>query len=188
MPTVIQHACQENTPKVSVSGVTVMMILAYIMTTPQHNMSPASKAQNDVERWLIHEGLRLKYQKDNDSTFKVIVSGPPDAQDVDTEIFEPAGQQGVIVVGRKCPFGTAQNQRYLAMSEAEQENVQERITEYCNSIGAVHRFLTESGRSIVGVYIVIDAADKQNQSYFSDSLRQVTKMADMVKEYIRRTT
>lgn len=147
----------------------------------------ASLIQNSVERWLVHEGLKFKYQKpDGDHAFKVVISGPADVRDVDTEVFEPAKQLGVIVIGRRCPFGTSQNQRYLNMSESEQKKVQERIAEYCNYIGVVHRFLIESGRSMVCVYIVIDSKDKQNQSDFSESLQSITKISDTVKEYMRR--
>ena len=147
----------------------------------------ASRIQNDVERWLVHEGLRFKYQKPNDDhAFKAVISGPSDVRDIDTEIFEPAKQPGVIVVGRKCPFGTGLNQRFLNMTASEQQRVRDRITEYCTSVGAVHRFFTDNGRSIVGVYIVIDSADRQNQSDFSESLRHITRMSDQVKEHIRR--
>ena len=146
-----------------------------------------SRIQNNVERWLVHEGLRFKYQKpDHDHSFKVVISGPPDVRDIDTEIFEPAKQPDVIVVGRRCPFGTRLNQRFLNMTASEQQRVRERITEYCNYVGAVHRFLMDNGRSIVGVYVVIDSADRQNQSDFSESLRQITRISDQVKEHIRR--
>lgn len=148
-----------------------------------------SRIQSNVERWLIHEGLRFKYQKpDDDHSFKVVISGPPDVRDMGTEIFEPVKQPGVIVVGRGCPFGTRLNQRFLNMTASEQQRVQERIAEYCNYVGAVHRFLIDSGRNIVGVYVVIDSADRQNQSDFSESLRQITRISDQVKEHIRRAT
>lgn len=148
----------------------------------------ASRIQNNVERWLVHEGLRFKYQKpDNDHAFRVVISGPPDVRDVDTEIFEPAGQPGVIVIGRRCPFGTGLNRRFLNMTASEQQRVRDRITEYCNSVGAVHRFLIDNGRNIVGVYIVIDSTDRQNQSDFSESLRHITSMSDQVKEHVRRS-
>ncbi len=150
-------------------------------------MNSATRIQNNVERWLVHEGLKFKYQKHDDATFKVIISGPPEIQDIDTEIFEPASQQGVIVVGKRCPFKTTQNQRYLNMTQDEQQKIQDRIAKYCDSVGAVHRFMMDNGRVMVGVYIVIDSQEMQNQSYFSESLRQTIQMADSVKEYMRRT-
>ena len=151
-------------------------------------MSSATNIQNNIERWLVHEGLKFKYQKhDTSATFKVVISGPPDVQDIDTEVFEPASQQGVIVVGKKCLFSTARNQRFLTLTKSEQQRVQDRISEYCNSIGAVHRFLIDNGRHMVGVYVVIDSQEMQNQSYFSESLKKVATMSDGVKEYMRRT-
>ena len=147
----------------------------------------ASIIQNNVERWLVHEGLKFNYHKPDDNhAFKVVINGPAHVQDIDTEVFEPAKQLGVIVIGRKCPFGTNQNKRYLNMSESEQKKMQERIAEYCNSIGVVHRFLIENGRSIVGIYIVIDSKEKQNQVDFSEALRNITNISDTVKDHIRR--
>lgn len=146
-----------------------------------------TRTQNNVERWLVHEGLKFKYQKDNDVNFKVVISGPAGVRDIDTEVFEPVKQPGVIVIGRRCAFGTGQNKRFLDMNTSEQQRVQGRLAEYCNSMRIVHRFFEDDGRSIVGAYIVIDSADKQNQLDFSESLQQITKMADQIKEHIRRS-
>ena len=144
--------------------------------------------QDNVERWLVHEGLRFKHHKKTDAdTFRIVISGPPDARDVDTEIFEPARQRGVIVIGRRCPFGISQNVRFLDMTASEQDVIRERITSYCNSIGAVHRFLVENGLNMVGIYIVIDKEERQNQEDFSEALRDVMRMADQIKVHLRRT-
>lgn len=147
----------------------------------------ASAMQNNTERWLVHEGLRFKYAGSDSDAFRFTISGPEDVRDINTEIFEPAGQPGIIVIGRKCPFGTRQNVRYQNMTESERQKVRERISAYCNSIGAVHRFSAEAGRETVGVYIVLDSEDRLNQMAFSDSLKQITEMSDGVKEYLMRT-
>lgn len=161
---------------------------AALVMTSNTASGPSMQTQNNVERWLVHEGLRLKYLKeDPDTVFKVVISGPADASDIDTEVFEPAKQPGVIVIGRKCPFGTGQNVRFLNMNEAEQGRIKERIDNYCNDIGTVHRFFIDDGRAIVGVYVVLDTKDKQNQSDFSNSLRTVITTADQVKNYLRRS-
>lgn len=141
--------------------------------------------RDNVERWLVHEGLKFRYLK-GDDIFRIVISSAGDRYE-GVEVFEPRGQPGVIVVGRKCPFGPGQNARFLNMTAPEQHTVRERVASYCDSIGAVHRFLVEDGLNMVGVYIVIDAKERQNQSGFSESLPAVCEMADRLKVHLRRT-
>lgn len=145
-----------------------------------------SQMQNNTERWLVHEGLRFRYEDSDTDQFKVIITGNADARDAGTEIFEPSKQPGIIVIGRKCPFGTEKNIRYSNMTESERQQIMGRISTYCNTIGAVHRFYTINGRRTVGVYIVLDSSNKINQSYFSDSLGQIVEMYDKVNNYLKR--
>lgn len=153
----------------------------------QVTLHVASKAQNDVERWLIHEGLRFRYAKKMpEESFKLIISNP-DGRDDGTEVFEPAKQPGVIVVGRKCPYTWSQNARFQNMTQSERDAAEARIEDYCQYLGVVHRFLTEDGLRMVGVYVVLDAENMQNQEGFSDALRAVAEAKDTLKDRLRRT-
>lgn len=146
-----------------------------------------SKAQNDVERWLVHEGLRFKYSNTtSEEVFKLVIKNP-DGRDDDTEIFEPQKQPGVIVVGKKCPYTWNQNSRFLNMTQTEQDTAEARIVEYCQYLGVVHRFLTENGLRMVGVYAVLDTENRQNQDNFSDALGAVAEAKDRLREHLRRT-
>lgn len=146
----------------------------------------ATAIQNSVERWLVHESLRFRYAKSDTDTFRAVITSPGGPDD-GTEVFEPKNQPGVIVIGRKCPLNAGQNARFLAMTGQEQSKVRSRISEYCDSIGAVHRFLEENGLNMVGVYTVIDATERQNQSDFSESLGDTARMAGRLKDHLRRT-
>ena len=60
----------------------------------------ALRMRDNVERWLIHEGLKFEEMKNPENTFQIIVkhAGPAG---VPVEIFEPKAQQGILVIGSK---------------------------------------------------------------------------------------
>ena len=57
-----------------------------------------SRLRDNVERWLIHENYDFKQGKSDDATFKIIINNS-DGLGNDTEVFEPKGQENILVIG-----------------------------------------------------------------------------------------
>ena len=55
-----------------------------------------SRLRDNVERWLIHENYDFKQGKSDDATFKIIINNS-DGLGNDTEVFEPKGQENILV-------------------------------------------------------------------------------------------
>ena len=140
--------------------------------------------RDDVERWTSHAGMRMTQVEDPDSTFHVMArlpgSGTPPV-----DVFEPAGQPGVMVVGTAVVLKSGQTGRYLRYNRAEKEAFEGRITGFCNSIRAVSRILTEDGRIKVGVYVVIDGGGPIRQGDFERAVEEVQLMHEKTTRFMR---
>ena len=106
-----------------------------------------SRLRDNVERWLIHENYDFKQGKSDDATFKIIINNS-DGLGNDTEVFEPKGQENILVVGIKIDMKTKQLIRFRELNETEQENFKKKVDDFCYSIKAVGKFLDEDGKPI----------------------------------------
>jgi len=81
--------------------------------------------RDNVERWVIHEGLSFEEVKNPENNFQILVkhagrSGIP------VDVFEPKGQPGILVVGAKVVMKNNQIVRYLGFSPEEKEKFEEK--------------------------------------------------------------
>ena len=142
-----------------------------------------SRLRDNVERWLIHENYDFKQGKSEDATFKIIINNS-DGLGNDTEVFEPKGQENILVIGIKIDMKTKQLMRFRELNEIEQENYKKKIDDFCYSIKAVHKFLDEDGKKKVGVYIVLDKQEQLNQPAFFKTLQEITEMSEKTNRFL----
>ncbi len=139
-----------------------------------------------VERWLIHENYKFSDIKNEENNFQIVIKhtgsfGTP------IEIFQPKNQPNVLVVGGKIPLKNRQNARYLNLNEIEKGNFEKKVGDFCNSIQAIHKFLDEDGKKIVGVYVVLDDEKKFNQQDFANVIQQVIEMCEKTNQFLMKT-
>ena len=101
-----------------------------------------SRLRDNVERWLIHENYDFKQGKSDDATFKIIINNS-DGLGNDTEVFEPKGQENILVIGIKIDMKTKQLIRFRELNEIEQENFKKKVDDFCYSIKAIFMPITK---------------------------------------------
>jgi len=149
-------------------------------------MMGTSRMRDNVERWLIHEGLSFEDMKNTENTFQILVKHAG-KYGIPAEIFEPKSQPGVIVIGAKVIMKDNQISRYLGFTEDEKEKFERRIAEYCNSIQAINRIVTEDGKQKVGVFVVLDDRDNINQQTVLDALNRVSELHEKTSRFLMKT-
>jgi len=142
--------------------------------------------RDNVERWLIHEGLSFEDIKNPENTFQILVKHAG-KYGIPTEIFEPKAQPGVIVIGAKVIMKDNQISRYLGFTEDEKEKFERRIAEYCNSIKAINRIVTEDGKQKVGVFVVLDDKENINQQTVIDAMNKVSELHEKTSRFLMKT-
>ena len=142
-----------------------------------------SRLRDNVERWLVHENYEFQQVKSDDTSFKILIKNS-DGLGNDTEVFEPQGQENILVIGIKISLKTKQQIRFRELNETEQENFKQKIDDFCYSIKAVHKFLDEDGKKRVGVYIVLDKQEQLNQPAFFKTLQEITEMSEKTNRFL----
>ena len=142
-----------------------------------------SRLRDNVERWLVHENYEYEQIKSDDASFKILIKNS-DGLGNDTEVFEPKGQENILVIGIKIALKTKQQIRFRELTDAEQENYKKKIDDFCYSIKAVHKFLDEDGKKTVGVYIVLDKQEQLNQPSFFKTLQEITEMSEKTNRFL----
>ena len=142
-----------------------------------------SHLRDNVERWLVHENYGFEEAKSNDTAFKILIKNS-DGLGNDTEVFEPKGQENILVIGIKISLKTKQQIRFRELNKDEQDNFKQKIDDFCYSIKAVHKFLDEDGKKKVGVYIVLDKQEQLNQTAFFKTLQEITEMSEKTNRFL----
>ena len=142
-----------------------------------------SRLRDNVERWLVHENYEFEQMKSDEASFKILIKNS-DGLGNDTEVFEPKGQENILVIGIKIALKTKQQIRFRELTDAEQENYKKKIDDFCYSIKAVHKFLDEDGKKMVGVYIVLDKQEHLNQPSFFKTLQEITEMSEKTNRFL----
>ena len=142
-----------------------------------------SRLRDNVERWLVHENYDFQETKSDDASFKILIVNS-DGLGNDTEVFEPEGQDNILVVGIKLALKTKQQIRFRELNEIEQENYKKKIDDFCYSIKAVHKFLDEDGKKMVGIFIVLDKQEQLNQPSFFKTLEEITEMSEKTNRFL----
>ena len=142
-----------------------------------------SRLRDNVERWLIHENYSFKLSNGNDTSFKMLIKNG-DGLGNNIEVFEPKGQENILVTGVKVSFHHKLIRRFLELNETEQEKIKTKIADFCYSIKAVHKFLDENGKKMVGSYIVLDKPEQLNQPFFIKTLQEITEMSERTNRFL----
>ena len=142
-----------------------------------------SGLRDNVERWLIHENYSFKQSNSDDTSFKVLIKNG-DGLGNNIEVFEPKDQENILVIGVKVSFHHKLIRRFLELNETEQEKIKTKIADFCYSIKAVHKFLDENGKKMVGVYIVLDKPEQLNQPFFIKTLQEITEMSERTNRFL----
>ena len=139
--------------------------------------------RDSVERWLIHENYPFKEIKSKNNTFKILIKNG-DGLGNDIEVFEPEQQQNILVIGVKVSFHHKLIRRFLELNEEEQEKIKTKIVDFCYSIKAVHKFVDENGKKMVGVYIILDKPEQLNQPFFIKTLQDIIEMSEKTNRFL----
>ena len=142
-----------------------------------------SGLRDSVERWLTHENYSFKLSNSDDTSFKILIKNG-DGLGNNLEVFEPKGQENVLVIGVKVSFHHKLIRRFLELNETERERIKTKIADFCYSIKAVHKFLDENGKKMVGVYIVLDKPEQLNQAFFIKTLEEIIEMSEKTNRFL----
>ena len=142
--------------------------------------------RDNVERWLIHEGLSFEAIKNPENSFQILVKHAGQ-YGIPAEIFEPKSQSGILVIGAKVIMKNNQIARYLGFSNEEKERFKERVSDYCNSIHAISKIITEDGKQKIGVFVVLDDKENINQQTVFDAMDRVSEMHEKTARFLMKT-
>ena len=142
--------------------------------------------KDNVERWLIHESHSFESIKNPENNFQILVkhAGP---YGIPIEIFEPKSQPGVIVIGAKVIMKNSQIARYLGFNDEEKARFEKKVAEFCNSIQAINRVITEDGKQKVVVFAVLDNKEDINQQSVFDAINRVSEMHEKTGRFLMKT-
>ena len=142
--------------------------------------------RDNVERWLIHEGLSFEEIKNPENSFQILVKHAGQ-YGIPAEIFEPKAQSGILVIGAKVIMKNNQIARYLGFSNEEKERFKERVSDYCNSIHAISKIITEDGKQKIEVFVVLDDKENINQQTVFDAMDRVSEMHEKTARFLMKT-
>ncbi len=142
--------------------------------------------RDNVERWLIHEGLSFEEIKNPENSFQILVKHAGQ-YGIPTEIFEPKSQSGILVIGAKVIMKNNQIARYLGFSNEEKEKFKGRVSDYCNSIHAINKIITEDGKQKIEVFVVLDDKENINQQTVFDAMDRVSEMHEKTARFLMKT-
>jgi len=146
----------------------------------------ASRMRDNVERWVIHEGLSFDEVKNPENNFQILVKHAGQSG-ISVDVFEPKGQPGILVIGAKVVMKNNQIARYLGFSAEEKEKFERKVTDFCNSIQVISKIITEDGKQKVGVYVVLDDKENINQQTMLEAIDSVSEKYDRAARFLLKT-
>ena len=142
--------------------------------------------RDNVERWVIHEGLSFEEVKNPENNFQILVKHAGQ-YGIPVEVFEPKGQPGILVIGSKVVMKNNQIARYLGFSPEEKEKFEKKVSDFCYSIQAINKFINEDGKQKVGVYVVLDDKENINQQTMFEAIDSVSEKYDKTARFLLKT-
>ena len=146
----------------------------------------ASRMRDNVERWIIHEGLSFEEVKNPENNFQIIVKHAGQSG-IPIDMFEPKGQPGILVIGAKVVMKNNQIARYLGFNPEEKEKFEKKVNDYCYSIQVINKIITEDGKQKVGVYVVMDDKENINQQTMLEAIDNVSEKYDKIARFLLKT-
>ena len=146
----------------------------------------ASRMRDNVERWLIHESLPFDQVKSEENSFQILVkhAGP---FGIPVDIFEPKAQLGILVIGAKIPLKNNQIIRYRGFNEEEKIKFANKVLDFCNSIEAISKVITEDGKQKIAVFVVLDDKENINQQTMFDAIDSVSEKHEKTSRFLLKT-
>lgn len=145
-----------------------------------------SKMRDNIERWLLHESHSFELIKNPENSFQIMIKHAGQ-YGIPVEIFEPKSQPGVIVIGAKVIMKNNQIARYLGFNDDEKARFEKKVADFCNSIQAINRMITEDGKKKVGVFVVLDGKEPITQQIIFDSIDRVSEMHEKTMRFLMKT-
>jgi len=146
----------------------------------------SSKMRDNIERWLIHESLSFDEISNSENNFHIIAKHAGQFG-IPIEVFEPKAQPGVLVIGAKIAMKNNQIARYQGFNEYEKEKFEKKVSDFCYSIQAVNKMITEDGKQKIGVYVVLDERTDVNQQTFFEAIKRVSEMHEKTSRFSMKT-
>ena len=146
----------------------------------------ASRMRDNVERWVIHEGLSFEEVKNPENNFQILVKHAGQSG-IPVDVFEPKGQPGILVIGAKVVMKNNQIARYLGFNAEEKEKFEKKVADFCYSIQVINKIITEDGKQKVGVYVVLDDKENINQQTMLEAIDNVSEKYDKTARFLLKT-
>lgn len=77
--------------------------------------------------------------------------------------------------------------RYLGFNDDEKARFEKKVADFCNSIQAINRVITEDGKKKVGVFVVLDGKEPITQQMIFDSIDRVSEMHEKTMRFLMKT-
>jgi len=142
--------------------------------------------RDNIERWLTHESLSFEEIKNSENSFQILVKHAGQ-YGIPAEIFEPKAQPGILVIGAKVVMKNNQIARYLGFNAEEKERFANKVADFCNSIYAINKIITEDGKQKIGVFVVLDDKENINQQTVFDALDRVSELHEKTARFLMKT-
>jgi hypothetical protein len=145
-----------------------------------------SRMRDNVERWLIHEGLSFNPVKSEENSFQILVKHAGQ-YGITVDIFEPKSQLGILVVGAKVEMKNNQIIRYRGFTDEEKTKFSDKLSDFCNSIQAISKIISEDGKQKVAVYVVLDDKENINQQTMLDAIESLSEKHERTSRFLLKT-
>ena len=142
--------------------------------------------RDNVERWLIHESLSFNSVKSEENTFQILVKHAGQ-YGIPVDIFEPKAQLGILVVGAKVEMKNNQIIRYRGFTDEEKTKFSDKLSDFCNSIQAISKIISEDGKQKVAVYVVLDDKENINQQTMLDAIESLSEKHERTSRFLLKT-
>jgi hypothetical protein len=142
--------------------------------------------RDNVERWLIHEGLSFNPVKSEENSFQILVKHAGQ-YGISVDIFEPKSQLGILVVGAKVEMKNNQIIRYRGFTDEEKSKFSDKLSDFCNSIQAISKIISEDGKQKVAVYVVLDDKENINQQAMLDAIESLSEKHERTSRFLLKT-
>ena len=145
-----------------------------------------SRMRDNVERWLIHESLSFNSVKSEENSFQILVKHAGQ-YGISVDIFEPKSQLGILVVGAKVEMKNNQIIRYRGFTDEEKSKFSDKLSDFCNSIQAISKIISEDGKQKVAVYVVLDDKENINQQTMLDAIESLSEKHERTSRFLLKT-
>ena len=145
-----------------------------------------SRMRDNVERWLIHESLSFNSVKSEENSFQILVKHAGQ-YGIPVDIFEPKSQLGILVVGAKVEMKNNQIIRYRGFTDEEKNKFGDKLSDFCNSIEAISKIITEDGKQKIAVYVVLDDKENINQKTMLDAIDSLSEKHERTARFLLKT-